>query len=147
MAEHLESISHDAINYYLKTEKLTPRLLWDNVKEVVESDDNGYIIFDDSVLDKRYSEEIEIVRKQYSGNEHGVLKESDRLPIYNRARIAIGYKNFQRRHESIEPRKLANYPHPCQKLRNKTQHILSVSTNCIEQSNGRCCFKYLPFHA
>ena len=58
----------------MKTEKLTPRLLWDNVKEVVESDDNGYIIFDDSVLDKRYSEEIEIVRRQYSGNEHGVIK-------------------------------------------------------------------------
>ena len=74
LAEHLESISHDAINYYLKREKLTPRLLWDNVKEVVEPDENGYIIFDDSVLDKRYSEEIEIVRRQYSGNEHGVLK-------------------------------------------------------------------------
>ncbi|MBD2595516.1 transposase [Nostoc spongiaeforme FACHB-130] len=74
LAEHLESISHDAINYYLKTEKLTPRLLWDNVKEVVELDANGYIIFDDGVLDKRYSEEIEIIRKQYSGNEHGVLK-------------------------------------------------------------------------
>ncbi len=58
----------------MKKEKLTPRLLWDNVKEVVEPDDNGYIIFDDSVLDKRYSEEIEIVRRQYSGNEHGVLK-------------------------------------------------------------------------
>lgn len=38
------------------------------------TDDNGYIIFDDSVLDKRYSEEIEIVRRQYSGNEHGVIK-------------------------------------------------------------------------
>jgi hypothetical protein len=34
------------------------------VKEVVEPDANGYIIFDDSVLDKRYSEEIEIVRRQ-----------------------------------------------------------------------------------
>ncbi|ACC80829.1 hypothetical protein Npun_F2239 [Nostoc punctiforme PCC 73102] len=74
LAEHLESISHDAINYYLKREKLTPRLLWDNVKDLVEPDDNGYIIFDDSVLDKRYSEEIEIVRRQYSGNEHGILK-------------------------------------------------------------------------
>ncbi|MBW4566290.1 MAG: transposase [Mojavia pulchra JT2-VF2] len=74
LAEHLETISHDAINYYLKIEKLTPRLLWYNVKEVVETDDNGYIIFDDSVLDKRYSEETEIVRRQYSGNEHGVLK-------------------------------------------------------------------------
>jgi hypothetical protein len=36
--------------------------------------DDDYIIFDDGVLDKRYSEEIEIVRRQYNGNEHGVLK-------------------------------------------------------------------------
>ncbi|MEH1905742.1 MAG: hypothetical protein V7L04_31275, partial [Nostoc sp.] len=36
-------------------------------KHINEPDDNGYIIFDDSVLDKRYSEEIEIVRRQYSG--------------------------------------------------------------------------------
>jgi hypothetical protein len=74
LAEHLENISHDQINYYLKKEKLTPRLLWDNVKDVIMTDDNGYVIFDDSVLDKRYSEKIEIVRRQYSGNEHGVLK-------------------------------------------------------------------------
>jgi hypothetical protein len=38
LAEHLESISHDAIKYYLKTEKLTSHLLWDKVKEVVEPD-------------------------------------------------------------------------------------------------------------
>jgi hypothetical protein len=74
LVEHLESISHDVINYYLKSEKLTSRLLWDKVKEVVEPDGNGYIIFDDSVLDNRYSEEIEMVRRQYSGNEHGILK-------------------------------------------------------------------------
>jgi hypothetical protein len=74
LAEHLESISHDAIRYYLKTVKLTSRLLLDKVKEVVEPDGNGYIIFDDSVLDKRYSEEIEMVRRQYSGNEHGILQ-------------------------------------------------------------------------
>ncbi len=74
LAEHLENISHDQINYYLKNAKLTPRLLWDNVKDVIMTDENGYVIFDDSVLDKRYSEEIEIVRRQYSGNEHGVLK-------------------------------------------------------------------------
>ncbi len=74
LAEHLENISHDKINYYLKNEKLTPRLLWDNVKDLIVADENAYIIFDDTVLDKRYSEEIEIVRKQYSGNEHGVVK-------------------------------------------------------------------------
>ena len=74
LAEHLGSISHDGIDYYLKTEKLTSRLLWHKVKEVVEPDGNRYMIFDDSVLDKRYSEEIEMVRRQYSGNEHGILQ-------------------------------------------------------------------------
>ena len=44
------------------------------MKEVVEPDGNGYIIFDDSVLHERYSEEIEMVRRQYSGNEHGILQ-------------------------------------------------------------------------
>jgi Transposase DDE domain len=74
LAEHLQNISHDKINNYLKQEKLTPRLLWDNVKDLVEKDEDAYIIFDDSVLDKRYSEEIEIVRRQYSGNEHSIVK-------------------------------------------------------------------------
>lgn len=32
LADHLEGISHDRINRYLRGEKLMPRLLWDNVK-------------------------------------------------------------------------------------------------------------------
>ena len=74
LAEHLENISHDKINYYLKNEKLTPRLLWDNVKDLILVDEDAYIIFDDTVVDKRFSSEIEIVRKQYSGNEHGIVR-------------------------------------------------------------------------
>jgi hypothetical protein len=75
LAEHLEeSISHDQINRYLRREKLTPRLVWEQVKLLIQSDENAYIIFDDTVLDKRYSEEIELTRRQYSGNEHGVLR-------------------------------------------------------------------------
>jgi len=74
LAEHLEAISHDKINRYLLSEKLTSRLLWDNVKDVIEIDENAYLIFDDTVIDKRYSEEIELTRWQYSGNEHGVIR-------------------------------------------------------------------------
>ena len=55
LAEHLEAISHDKINRYLLSEKLSPRLLWDNVKEVIEIDEEAYLIFDDTVIDKRYS--------------------------------------------------------------------------------------------
>jgi hypothetical protein len=74
LAEHLETISHDRINRYLRKEKLTPRLLWENVKLLSQVHENAYVIFDDTVLDKRYSEDIELARRQYSGNEHRVLR-------------------------------------------------------------------------
>jgi hypothetical protein len=74
LAAHLEPISHDRINRYLRREKLTPRLLWENVKVLIQVNENAYVIFDDTVLDKRYSEDIELTRRQYSGNEHRVLR-------------------------------------------------------------------------
>jgi hypothetical protein len=73
-ADHLEGISHDRINRYLRGEKLTPRLLWDNVKPLMQLSENAYILFDDTVLDKRYSTSIELTRRQYSGNQHGVIR-------------------------------------------------------------------------
>ena len=73
LADHLDGISHDRINRYLRGEKLTPRLLWENVKPHLNSDANGYIVFDDTVLDKRFARSIELARRQYSGNEHRVI--------------------------------------------------------------------------
>jgi hypothetical protein len=74
LAEHLQQFSHDTINRYLGGEKLTPRLLWDKVKPLMSPDASAYLIFDDTVLDKRYSASIELVRRQYSGNEHRVIR-------------------------------------------------------------------------
>jgi hypothetical protein len=74
LAEHLQQFSHDAINRYLSSEKLTARLLWENVKPLLAPDVMGYLLFDDTVLDKRFSHSIELVRRQYSGNEHRVIR-------------------------------------------------------------------------
>jgi hypothetical protein len=74
LADHLAGISHDRINRYLRGEKLTPRLLWDNVKTLLQASENAYVLFDDTVLDKRYSASIDLVRRQYSGNEHRVIR-------------------------------------------------------------------------
>jgi len=73
-ADHSEKFSHDAINRYLRGERITPRLVWDNIEGQVIRTSNGYIVFDDTVLDKNYSFAIELVRRQYSGNAHGVVK-------------------------------------------------------------------------
>jgi DDE superfamily endonuclease len=73
-ADHCERLSHDAVNRYLRGERITPRLVWDNVRAQVVAVERGYLIFDDTVLDKNYSHAIELVRRQYSGNAHGVIK-------------------------------------------------------------------------
>jgi len=74
LAEHLKSFSHDTINRYLKGEKLSPRLLWEQVQPMLELDSQAYLVFDDTVLDKSFGPKIEVVRKQWSGNEKGVIR-------------------------------------------------------------------------
>ncbi len=74
MAQHLKSWSHDTINRYLKGEKLTPRLLFEQVEPLLEPDPQAYLIFDDTVLDKSFGPSIEVTRKQWSGNEKSVIQ-------------------------------------------------------------------------
>jgi len=54
LADNLETISHDLINLYLRREKLTPQLSWENVAPLIEAHVDGYLIFDDTVLEQRY---------------------------------------------------------------------------------------------
>ncbi len=73
-SEHSDWFSHDLINRFLKREKYPPRLIWEQVSPLIEEHPNGYLLFDDTVADKRYSNKIELVRRQYSGNAHGVIR-------------------------------------------------------------------------
>ena len=73
-ADHSEQWSHDQVNRYLKRERITPRLVWEDVQSQVDVDAYGYVLFDDTVLDKRHSFAIELVRRQYSGNAKQVIK-------------------------------------------------------------------------
>jgi len=73
-ADHCEQFSHDAINRYLGDERVTPRLVWENVRGQVVPTPCGYVLFDDTVLDKNASFAIALVRRQYSGNAKAVIK-------------------------------------------------------------------------
>jgi len=73
-ADHGEQFSHDAINRYLRGERTTPRLVWDNVRGQLVLTPRGYVLFADTVLDKKCSFAIELVRHQYSGNAKAVIK-------------------------------------------------------------------------
>src|SRR5512137_2748471 len=74
MAEHQPVFSHDAINRCLMEDDVSPNAIWQSVGHLVRRSGNACLIFDDTVLDKRHSFKIELVRSQYSGNEHGVVK-------------------------------------------------------------------------
>jgi len=53
---------------------MTSALIWEHVEGDITPSPHGCIVFDDSVLDKNHSHSIEMVRRQYSGNAHGVIK-------------------------------------------------------------------------
>ena len=74
LAEHLENVSHDAVTDYLQRERLTARHIWELAQELIQDSDQAYLIIDDSVQAKRYSRKIELVKRQYSGNEKGLVR-------------------------------------------------------------------------
>ena len=73
LAEHRNSYSVERLNRFLRLDKPTPRTLWENVCEDVVQSEQGYVLFDDAVLDKRHSREARLVRRQWSGNEKRVI--------------------------------------------------------------------------
>lgn len=128
-ADHTQKFSHDMANRYLAGDEIRPRLAWENVREQVVLSQYGFIVFDDTVIDKDYSRHIELVRRQYSGNAHGVIKgigvvtcvyvnpETDQFWI-------IDYRIFD----------------PDSDGKSKLDHLLDMLQNCIYQ-------KALPFWA
>jgi hypothetical protein len=73
-ADHVKGWSHDIITRYLRGDRIPPRLVWEQVQRDVVLSPNGYLVYDDTVLDKRYSSAMALVRRQYSGNAKAVIK-------------------------------------------------------------------------
>jgi SRSO17 transposase len=67
-----EGMAHDSVTRWLVSANYTPTDLWKHVKPLVETK-TGYLIGDDSLLDKKYSRKNELAKKQYSGDEHGLV--------------------------------------------------------------------------
>jgi len=74
LAAHTEAFSHDAATRYLAGDTLSPRDLWHAVRADLVPAPGGYLVFDDTVLDKNHSRHIALVRRQWSGNEHRPIR-------------------------------------------------------------------------
>ena len=66
-------LSHDSISRWLSDAKCQPKDIWNEAKSHVLGT-SGVLIADDTILDKSRSDKIELVRYQYSGNAHDVIK-------------------------------------------------------------------------
>ena len=67
-------MSHDGVNDFRHQKRFLPREVWKLVKDCIAESNAAFLLVDDSVQDNRYSRFIELVRVQYSGNEHRVIK-------------------------------------------------------------------------
>ena len=74
LADHLEDVSHDVVSDFLRTRRMRSRDLWRLVQHEIKDQPDACLILDDSVQDKRYSRFIELVKRQYSGAEHGLVR-------------------------------------------------------------------------
>ena len=128
-ADHSGDYSHDQLNRYLRDDKLKPRLIWEQVKDEMVFSENGYLLFDDTVADKNYSHSIELVRRQYSGNAHQIIK-------------GIGIVTCVYVNPATNQFWLINYRlfAPDVDGKSKLQHVREMFDNAIEH-------KKLPFRA
>lgn len=64
--------AHDSISRWLKNQTFEPNNLWKHVRSKVDM--KSSLIVDDTVLDKRWSPQNELVDFHWSGNEHKVTR-------------------------------------------------------------------------
>jgi hypothetical protein len=69
LAEHREGVSHEVVTDLLRQKRFMPREVGKLVKDRIAASPEACLIVADSVHDKGYSQSIEWVRAQYSGNE------------------------------------------------------------------------------
>jgi len=120
LAEHLDEVSHDVITDYLRSERLTARSVWELVAGLIQDSAEAFMLVDDSVQDKRYSRFIELVKLQYSGAEHGLVRG---IGIVNLVHSAGEEKDFY----PIDYRIYA----PDQDGKTKNEHFSEMVTNAV----------------
>lgn len=72
LKEKVNAPAHDSISRWLGDQTFEPNDLWQKVKEKVDL--KSSLIVDDTILDKRWSPENELVGFHWSGNAHDVIR-------------------------------------------------------------------------
>src|SRR3989338_5695899 len=94
----IAGMSHDAVSRWLGQSIFTPSELWNQVKDLVQPS-AGYLVCDDTTLDKSYSRKNELAKLQYSGNAHGLINGINLVNLLWTAGeeyIPIDYRIYQK---------------------------------------------------
>lgn len=67
------NLSHDSVSRWLEESHIRPKDVWNGAKDHILGGD-GVIVADETVLNKNRSQKIELVRWQYSGDEHDIVR-------------------------------------------------------------------------
>lgn len=67
------NMAHDCVSRWLSKSKFTPSELWNQTRDLVDKQ-TGYLVIDDTLLEKKYSRENGLAKVQYSGNSHGLVR-------------------------------------------------------------------------
>lgn len=73
-ADTAGGFAHDQVTRFLANSKLAPRIIRDKALSEIPLSPHGFVLFDDTVIDKDFSRKIEMARSQYSGNAHDVIR-------------------------------------------------------------------------
>ncbi len=121
-AKHSQRFSHDAPTRYLQRDRIKPSQIWQHAKPEIVTSPNGYLVFDDSVLNKNHSREIALVYRQYSGNEHRVIR-------------GIGLINCVYVNPELEEFWVIDYrvDDPSNDGKNKHEHVADMLHACFEK--------------
>jgi len=106
-----EEISHDKITRFLSSELFDEKTLWKKTKKIVRAfeEKNACLIFDDTIIEKPYMDENEIICWNYDSKEGRAVKGINLLSAFYSCekagqvvRLPIGYRIIAKTEEYID---------------------------------------------
>jgi len=96
-------LSHDTISKWLREKEPAVQNIWNYAKGMVQKE-TGYLVVDDSVLDKSFSRKNELTAYHYSGNEHALVNGIDIVNLLwtkGDECVPVDYKIYQPKKEEV----------------------------------------------
>lgn len=93
--------AHDSVNRLLQRQTPDTEALWQEAQPLVERE-NGFLILDDTTLDKPYSHQIELVSYHWSGKHQQVVKGINVVTLLwtdGTSIVPVDFRVYDRQHD------------------------------------------------